>query len=137
MTRRFLSRLGAVLVERFDAASGVRDADRLVELVRSGARLALFPEGTFTRAVALQPLRLGAFLVAARANVPIVPVAIRGTRTLLGAHQWLPRHARIEVVIGPPIFPPSADGAATDEAFARANVMRRQTIRFLLEEEAG
>lgn len=137
MTRRFLSRLGAVPVERFDAAGGVRDTDRLVELVRSGARLALFPEGTFTRAVALQPLRLGAFLVAARANVPIVPVAIRGTHTLLGAHQWLPRHARIEVVIGPPIPQAIAAGVATDEAFARANVMRRQTVRFLLEEEAG
>ena len=46
-------------------------------------RLAWFPEGTFTRMPGLLAFHLGAFEVACQAGVPIVPVAIRGTRSIL------------------------------------------------------
>jgi 1-acyl-sn-glycerol-3-phosphate acyltransferase len=60
----------------------------------------------------LLEFRLGAFLAAAQARLPVVPIAIRGTRSILRGDQWLPRRGRITVRIGAPIKPDGADFAA-------------------------
>ena len=103
----YLSRLGSEFVERFDAQQSVQDANRLAKLAASGIPLAFFPEGTFTRAPGLMPFHLGAFIAAARARVPVVPVAIRGTRPMLRGGQYLPRHGTIVVTVSKPVASPS------------------------------
>jgi len=76
----FLRALGALFVERMDPAASAEGERTVYEAVKSGRRVVIFPEGTFQRAPGLLPFRLGAFTIAARAAVPIVPVAISGTR---------------------------------------------------------
>ncbi|ETZ99771.1 acyltransferase family protein [Mycobacterium kansasii 824] len=44
----------------------------------SGQSLVIFPEGRLARAPGLRPFHIGAFVVAAEAGVPALPVAIRG-----------------------------------------------------------
>jgi 1-acyl-sn-glycerol-3-phosphate acyltransferase len=116
----YLSRLGSEFVERFDAQQSVQDVNRLASLAASGTSLAFFPEGTFTRAPGLMPFHLGAFMAAARARVPVIPVAIRGTRAMLRAGQWFPRHGTLVVTVSKPIAPP---GDVPDD-FAAAIVLR-------------
>ena len=99
----YLRRLGAEFVERFDVKRSVEDANRMAEAVRRGRALLVFPEGTFVEGPELLPFRLGAFLAAASARVPVVPVAIRGTRELLGGERRWPRRASLHVEIGTPI----------------------------------
>ena len=70
-------------VERFDARQSVEDAQRLVDPVKAGTSTAVFPEGTFTRTPGLASFHLGGFAAAVAAQVPVLPVAIRGTRALL------------------------------------------------------
>jgi 1-acyl-sn-glycerol-3-phosphate acyltransferase len=105
--RVFMHRIGAELVERFDPQRGAADAERLVQRARSGASLLFFPEGTFTRIPGLLPFRLGAFHAAAAAGVPVVPIAIRGTRSVLRAGSWFPRRGQISVTLSPPLEPRS------------------------------
>jgi len=126
--RAYLRGLGAQFVERFDARQGAEDAQRLAETAKAGESLALFPEGTFRHGRGLAPFRLGAFAAAAAAQVPVLPVAIRGTRDLLRDGQWLPRHGAITVVIGSPVLSPST---ATD-AFAAAVSMRNAARAHIL-----
>lgn len=109
---RPLARMGTLFVERFDAQRGVEEARQLVEAARAGRDLAFFPEGTFTRMAGLRSFRMGAFLTAAQAGVPIVPVVIRGTRAMLRAGSWLPRLGLVEVMVTPPLQPDGADWAA-------------------------
>ena len=116
----YLTRLGSEFVERFDARQSVEDAHHLAALAKQGTSLAFFPEGTFTRAFGLMPFHLGAFVVAARAGVPVVPVAIRGTRAVLRAGQWLPRRGAIVVTIGAPLTPSSGE----PESFTAAVILR-------------
>ena len=101
----FLRRLGCVYVERAAAAGAGTEAPRLAAAVRAGRRLVVFPEGTFDRAPGLLPFRLGAFQAAVSAAVPVVPVAIRGTRSALRGEQWLPRSRAIEVEVLPAQVP--------------------------------
>ncbi|HOG16093.1 MAG TPA: AMP-binding protein [Syntrophales bacterium] len=113
--RFFLNRIGTRFVERFDRLKGIEDATRLTAAGRAGHSLFFFAEGTFSRIPGLLPFHMGAFLAAADANLPVVPVAIRGTRSILLDQTWFPRRGRIEVVIGEAIEPGAvADPAAPD-----------------------
>jgi 1-acyl-sn-glycerol-3-phosphate acyltransferase len=69
----------------------------------------LFPEGTFTAAAGLRPFRLGTFKAAVDTGVPIVPMALSGTRAVLRAGQAIPRPGPVHLWIGEPI-PPEGDG---------------------------
>lgn len=101
----FLKRIGCEFVERFAEEHSVQDARRLVEAAKSGRSLWFFPEGTFTRQPGLLPFRLGAFLTAAEAGLPVIPVTIRGTRQILRADSWFPHPGTIRVIVSPPLFP--------------------------------
>jgi len=106
--RVFLARIGCEFVERFDREQGVADARRLAQLTRAGRAFLYFPEGTFTRVPGLLPFRLGAFVAAAEAEVPVVPIAIRGTRDMLRGDTWFPRRGTIAITIGPAVDPRAA-----------------------------
>ena len=100
VTRLFLQGVEAAFVERFDAEKGIEDIGRVEEIAHSGASLVFFPEGTFDRQPGLREFRLGAFLVAARARLPVVPVGIRGARSILRDGSWFPRRSPAAVVVG-------------------------------------
>jgi 1-acyl-sn-glycerol-3-phosphate acyltransferase len=101
--RVFLRRLETHLIERGDRARGVEDSRALTETVRSGRIVAFFPEGRRSPVVGLEPFHMGAFVVAADAGVPVVPVALRGTRRILPVGRRLPRRGPLTVTITPPV----------------------------------
>ena len=76
---------------------------RVIEGVKAGRSLAVFPEGRRTDDGQLQAFEPGAFKIALRAGVPIVPVTIRGTFAMLPRTSLAPRPGRVEVLISEPI----------------------------------
>jgi 1-acyl-sn-glycerol-3-phosphate acyltransferase len=124
----FLRRIGTLFARRTDTAGGIEDTKHQLAAVRAGERIVSFPEGTLTRMPGLLGFQLGAFLVAAEAQVPVVPITIGGTRSILRGGQWFPRRGRISVHIGRPL---SADGTDFDAAVrlrdkARAEMLQRR-----------
>ena len=109
ITRIFLGGLGAQFVERFDVQKSAEHADELAGAARSGATLIVFPEGTLLRQTGLLPFRTGAFQTAAQAQVPVVPVALRGVRSVLRDGTWHLRRAPISVTVARPIAPEGSD----------------------------
>lgn len=105
-----LVRLGSEFVERFNTKTALSDATRLIQLARDGVSLGVFPEGTFQREPGLRPFHLGAFLVATRAGIPVVPVVIRGARDILPAETLRPRPGIVEVELLAPITPAGKRG---------------------------
>ena len=128
-----LRRLGAVFVERVDAAGGVEDTAVLEAHARAGEALVVFPEGTFRRAPGLPPFKLGAFVVAAHTGAPIVPVALAGTRSLLRPGEWLPRRGEIVISIGAPIVAAAHDWQA---ALALRDAARRAILARVAEPDS-
>ena len=108
----FLRRLGAVFVERFDREASAQELDNLLAAAGSGRRLVFFAEGTFTRAPGLLPFHLGAFIAACRAGLSVVPVALRGTRSVMRSNYWFPRRGPVRITIGEPIPPDGDDFSA-------------------------
>ncbi len=76
---------------------------RVIEGVKNGRSLAVFPEGRRTDDGRLQKFEPGAFKLALRAGVPIVPVTIRGTFEMLPRTSLAPRPGRVDVILSEPI----------------------------------
>jgi 1-acyl-sn-glycerol-3-phosphate acyltransferase len=134
ISRIFLRRLGVQYVERFDKQRGADDARRTARSVREGESLIYFPEGTFMRMPGLLPFRMGAFIAATEAGVPVVPMTIHGTRAKLRADQWLPRRGAISVTISRPIYPRGKDWNA---AVALRDAARAEMLRHCGEPDLG
>jgi 1-acyl-sn-glycerol-3-phosphate acyltransferase len=107
-----LRRLGSAFVERFDSARSVEDTHGREERVRAGNSLVFFAEGTFLSVPGLLPFRMGAFTVAARTGVPVVPLTLIGTRTLLRGEEHRPHYSRLRVQIGVPLIAQGNDWQA-------------------------
>lgn len=117
----FLRALGTLFVDRTDPEGGVTDTGAAEAAAAQGRTLVFFPEGTFIRSPGLLPFRLGAFLIAARRGLPVLPMALRGTRSVLRASGWWPRRHPVSVWIGTPVMPDGNDFAAA--------VRLRETVR--------
>ncbi len=126
VVRVILDRMEAEYVERFNRRKGLDDAKRVSRRVRDGKSPLFFAEGTLARMPGLLPFHMGAFVTAVEAAAPVVPVAIRGTRSMLREGSWFPRPGTITVSFGKPIAPPPADGDGT--AWSRA-VRLRDLVR--------
>jgi 1-acyl-sn-glycerol-3-phosphate acyltransferase len=120
-----LTRIGSQFVERNHPGRSTRDALRVVRSAASGEALGFFPEGTFSPRPGLARFHIGAFAAAARANLPIVPIIIQGTRRCLPPATLRPHPGRIHVRILPAILPQAdaADAAAALRDSARARIL--------------
>ncbi len=110
--RIFLQRIGALFVERFDRQQSVADARRTEQKLRRGSSLFYFPEGTLRRAPGLLPFHMGAFVAATETDTPVVPLTIKGTRSILRDTSWFPHRGRIIIQVSNPIAPHGSDWAA-------------------------
>jgi 1-acyl-sn-glycerol-3-phosphate acyltransferase len=95
-----LRRLGSEFVERFDRHKGASDARRVLKVAASGQSLVFFPEGTFDERRHIGKFLGGAFATAQRSQMPVVAVAIHGTRDLMppGGLAFYRRPIRFEIL---------------------------------------
>ena len=129
----FLHKLGHFWFDRADPQARLRQAEQIEQSLRQGESVYVFPEGTFTPQVGVRPFQLGAFQAAARANRPIVPIALRGTRHFLRDDTYLPRPSRLEIHVGPPIEPRTTEAALSWQEIVRL----RDSSRDWIAREAG
>jgi 1-acyl-sn-glycerol-3-phosphate acyltransferase len=100
-----LRRSGSKFVERKEASGSSRDARQLVKAAQGGESLGFFPEGTFRREPGVARFRAGAFMAAVKGDMPVVPIAILGSREMLPAGRLLPRRAKLLIDVLPAIAP--------------------------------
>ncbi|MDH4259400.1 MAG: 1-acyl-sn-glycerol-3-phosphate acyltransferase [Gammaproteobacteria bacterium] len=117
-----MRRLGHHFVNRSNRNEGAGDARRILRAVSQGESVAFFPEGTFGVQTGVARFHTGAFATAARAGLPVVPVAIRGTRRALRARTFVPRWSRIEVEALAPITGAPGEGAIAMRDSAREQI---------------
>jgi len=123
-----LRRSGSKFVERFQAAGSTRDARAIVKAAQGGESLAFFPEGTFIKQAGVGRFRSGAFAAAIKGAMPVVPIAIFGTRSMMPSGRTLPRPCPISIEILPPIEP---DDPAFDNSRTLAETTRQQILSIL------
>ena len=100
-----IRKMKCLTIERADISGQLAGADQVIEALRRGERLFIFPEGTFVAPPGLRPFRLGAFRAAVEAGTPVIPIALAGTRAILPADRRTFRRGRVTVTVRPPIRP--------------------------------
>ena len=109
LTRTVLQRMGVLFVDRGNTLEANQSTEKVLQAAREGGSPAFFPEGTFRPEPGVQDFHMGAFVSAVKAQVPVVPVAIRGSRALLRGKEWLPHPGTVEIVVGAPLQPRSSE----------------------------
>jgi 1-acyl-sn-glycerol-3-phosphate acyltransferase len=72
-----------IMIDRSNTRDAIQSLELAAQSIRNGTSVLLFAEGTRTRDGKLQPFKRGAFTLAAKAGVPIVPIAINNTFRIL------------------------------------------------------
>lgn len=98
---------------------GIGSLERL-ELTRrlEEALSGTLPDSSRPRACVPSPW--GPFQAAAEAGVPVLPVAIRGSRRAMAPDRWIPVPGEVAVLFGEPLAPRGSDWGAVVELAARA-----------------
>ncbi len=97
--------------------------------VKAGLSILVFPEGTRSRSGALQPFRKSGFLLAIRAGLPIVPVAVSGARDVVGADSLWIRRVPVVLRMGEPI---PTDGLSVSDTSGLMEKVRAEIVRLHL-----
>lgn len=106
----YVAAMGMIFVDRGSPERARASVARAAEAVRAGKSVLIFPEGTRSPDGELRRFKSGGFEAAIAGGIPVVPVAIDGTRE---AHPptgpFRLRWARLRVHIGEPIDPASCE----------------------------
>jgi 1-acyl-sn-glycerol-3-phosphate acyltransferase len=98
-----LRRSGQIPIERENARSSLRSLNRASEALRSGIPLLVFPEGGRTADGTIKPFLSGAFYVAIKAEVDVVPIVLIGTRERLPMNSFHIVPGDVQMIVGDPI----------------------------------
>jgi 1-acyl-sn-glycerol-3-phosphate acyltransferase len=121
---------GFVAVDRRDREQAMRALEQGADSLRAGNPFLIFPEGTRSRTGALLPFKKGGFIMAIKAQAPIVPVAIAGGRDAMRKGSAWVRPVRVSVRIGRPVPTAGLTLDDRDELVARV----RTEVQNLLDE---
>ena len=98
-----LRALGSVVIDRTDREAAIEVYREARARMESGVSVMVFPEGTRGPGDALLPFKKGGFVLALQTGMPIVPIAVRGTRAVMPRNGWTIDAGEVEVRIGRPI----------------------------------
>lgn len=125
--------VGFVPIERENRERATQAIDKAAASVQSGNSLLMFPEGTRSRTGQLLPFKKGAFILAIKAQAPVVPTAIYGAARAMRPGSPLIWPTTVRVHFGPPV---ETTGLQITDRDALAERVRGEVAR-LLDEAAS
>jgi 1-acyl-sn-glycerol-3-phosphate acyltransferase len=94
---------GFVPLERGNREQSLPAIERAADALREGNSFLIFPEGTRSRTGELLPFKKGGFIMAIKAQAPVVPVAISGARAAMRKGSPIIHPVDVTVAFGEPI----------------------------------
>jgi len=94
-----------VEVDRRNHTRAIASLEKGAEIVRDGVSLVVFPEGTRSADGSILSFKKGPFVLASRAGVPVVPIAVSGASAIAPKGRIAIRPGTIRVAVGEPVDP--------------------------------
>jgi len=114
-----LKRSGQVCIDQQAPSRSIASIRSAVKSLKAGMPLVIFPEGGRTRDGRIKPFLPGAFFLAIKAQVDIVPVALAGTYELLPMDTYHIKSRPLEMRVGEPISTVGCDLRHMEELSAK------------------
>ncbi|KUO76917.1 MAG: acyl-phosphate glycerol 3-phosphate acyltransferase [Clostridia bacterium BRH_c25] len=99
----WMKQMNCVFLDRHDLRQSLRIMNEATEYLKKGYSMVIFPEGTRSKGETMGEFKAGSLRIAIKANVPIVPVTIKGSFKLMEQNGFVIKPAEVEVVISEPI----------------------------------
>jgi 1-acyl-sn-glycerol-3-phosphate acyltransferase len=99
----YLRQAGYFPIDRALILSAYKMVERIIESVKAGESVMIFPEGTRTKDGSLGEFKRGSLMAALKSDVPVLPVAINGSYNIMPRGTWLIRPTTVTLKIGQPI----------------------------------
>ncbi len=96
--------MGFIPVDRENRRQAIRSFEEAAARIRAGRSVLVFPEETRSPNGELLPFQRGGFLIALKAQLPIVPTGLQGPRKVLPKKRYLLRPGPITVRFGEPVL---------------------------------
>ncbi len=100
---RAMSGAGYVKIDRSNRESAFKSIDEIAVKMKNGVSVMIFPEGTRSADGHLKPFKKGGFVMAVDTGAPIVPVILRGTRSIMAKGSWRINPGKVTLSIEKPI----------------------------------
>jgi 1-acyl-sn-glycerol-3-phosphate acyltransferase len=101
-------------IDRSNAKNALQSLEQAARRMREGASVLLFAEGTRTRDGNLQPFKRGAFSLAVKSEVPVVPLTINNSYGIQPKGEFRVRGGSVDLVLDDPIPTAGASGLSDD-----------------------
>lgn len=122
-----LRTMGMIEVDRSNPEAAAQSIDRAVSHLQNGKSVALFPEGTRNRGEGLLPFKKGAFVLAIKAQVPVIPVVLIGAEKALAPDTIFLYPATIRMIFHDPIATTGMDLEQRNELLEKARAVIGET----------
>lgn len=93
----------ALLLDRSSPREGLKTILKGIERIKAGETFVIYPEGTRSKTDDFLPFKQGSLKLASKANVPVIPVAIRGTADVFENNGFNLKAKTIYFSVGEPI----------------------------------
>ncbi len=114
-----LKRSGQICVDQQNPGASIGSIRSALKSLKAGTPLVIFPEGGRTPDGEIEPFLPGAFFLAIKARVDVVPVALVGTFELLPMNTYHIKCRPLEMRVGAPISTEGLSGHDMDALSAR------------------
>ena len=94
---------GYVMVKRGQNREALQSMLQAVDTLKKGKSIHIFPEGTRSQTGKILPFKRGAFIIAQKAGVPVLPVTIVGSHLITPKKSLKINKGKIRLIIGKPI----------------------------------
>jgi 1-acyl-sn-glycerol-3-phosphate acyltransferase len=94
---------GYIRVDREGTRETVKAMNQAARRIREGLSVVIFPEGSRSPDGSIQPFKKGGFTLAIKSKVPIVPIAISGSREIMPKERLTASPGEIKIRVGAPI----------------------------------
>lgn len=113
-TKMFFAGVGQVPIDRSGGRASEAAVFTAVQILNSGKLLGIYPEGTRSPDGRLYRGRTGIVRIALEANVPIIPVALKGTFDIQPPGTLIPKIKRVTITFGEPMYLEDYQGKEKD-----------------------
>jgi 1-acyl-sn-glycerol-3-phosphate acyltransferase len=98
-----MAAVGYISVDRGGTRDTVEAMNEAAQKIRDGMSVVIFPEGSRSPDGSIQPFKRGGFTLAIKSKVPIVPIAISGSRDIMPKDKFTAASGEIRMLMGHPI----------------------------------
>jgi len=100
----YLRQAGYFSIDRKIMLSAYKSLERMIEILKAGESVLIFPEGTRSQDGSLGKFKRGSLMAALKAGVPVVPIAISGAYAIMPRGTYLINPKTVKISFGTPIY---------------------------------